>query len=110
MADNDLALGTGNGIGLTLLGEFRPSFNGIESTHVAYYFFVFLNIPIIPLGCYRVSEVSSTWKNHKRNVTRYNIYGKEKWKIHEVLLLYFQAIAGIALFVGVICLLEWIFS
>ena len=86
----DIPLGTGNGIGLHFLGDYRHDYISDGSTNVSYYFFVFFFLPIIPLGCYRIQEGSTYSPSHHRSTTRYKIYGTEKWKFTEVVTIYLK--------------------
>lgn len=92
-------LGTGNGIGFVLLNSTgRYDYN---SNSTAWYLFFSIIIPIIPIGCYRASEVG-----RKGNSTQYKIYGHEKWKFWEVVSIYlgtYTWIAGIIFIIAIIC-------
>ena len=66
----DPMLGTINGIGCTLCGGWGRYDPDTNST-VYYLFFSFI-IPLIPLGCYRATQVSESG-----NSTQYQIYGHD---------------------------------
>lgn len=93
-------LGTGNGIGFTLLnGGGRYDVN--TNSTAWYLFFCFFFIPILPLGCYRASEVGSRGKS-----MQYRIFGHEKWRFWEVLSIYLASyswIGGIVFIIAIIC-------
>lgn len=80
---------TWNGIGVTLLGAgFRK--DSLNDSEVMYAFFCVI-IPLFPIDCYRVKEIGSDSFGGgyiQENTTKYKIYGKEKWQIHEIILLY----------------------
>lgn len=73
-------LGSLNSFGTTMLGRFTYK-NGVE---ISYYCLTILWCPIIPLGCYACEEVI----DDDINTTKYRFYGRQPWKIEEVLQLY----------------------
>ena len=83
-------LGTWNAIGITCLGKYRVFGN----TQVSYVF-LSLFFPIIPIGCYRVTESLSTTPHRDgpawKSSTRYKIFGSEKWNLLEVLHVYLSS-------------------
>ena len=95
----DPPLGIVNGIGFNLIcgGRYEA-----QTASDAYYLFFSFFIPLIPLGCYRSQEVSSSGRG-----SSYRIYGHEKWRFWEVISIY---ISGISWFIGFICLISFIFS
>lgn len=101
-------LGTINGIGIALCGKYRIDPNNYST--VQYQFIVFAMIPLIPLGCYRVSEKGSRSPNFKSKTTYYNIYGTEKWRLSEIWDIYKIGIIGICLFVGIAGLISQIYT
>lgn len=80
-----IALGTGNGIGISMFGEFNRK-DGIK---VSYTFLCFF-LPILPLGCYASQESSFVSHSHKRQTTTYKISGSQPWRLIEILVLYFK--------------------
>jgi hypothetical protein len=91
----DISLGTFNAIGTTFCGEYRAypmSINGsMEMTYVTYEFF-YLLIPILPIGCYRVSLKGFDYSNYKNKKTTYTVLGSEKWNVLEVIVEYIGGI------------------
>lgn len=89
-----------NGIGVILIGPgFRK--DPINDSEVKYAFLSFI-IPLIPIGCYRVTEISSDNFGGgyiQEYHTKYKIYGTEKWCIHEVFLSYISIGCGVAFFI-----------
>ena len=78
VSEEELGVGTFNGIGMTLI-SWGEKF---------YCVFVLFLLPIIPLGCYNASVRSSfslSYKNHQMN---YTIRGRSKWDIFDVLMIY----------------------
>lgn len=98
---SDITLGTGNGIGLTLMGEFRSDF--MSGSVVKYQFFCIFYVPIIPVGCYRVKQKGFFQKNWKKSTTTWIVYGTEKWRLIEILIIYTLGLAGVG---GVICFIN----
>ena len=97
--NKNVSLGTGNGCGFAMSGTLffnfrehdlsKAPFYSYGETKVAYRFFTFLFIPIIPLGCYRIGSYSSMVRhNRKRYSEAYTIYGTEKWLFWEVVSIY----------------------
>lgn len=99
-------IGTFNGIGISLLGEFRYDIR--IQTYVTYEF-VSLIIPLFPTNCYRVRLIEDYRINHKRSTQKFHIYGTEKWHWFEVLSIYLMGFSGIALLVVFINLMQAIF-
>ena len=91
---------TWNGIGTILLGPgFRK--DSLNDSEVKYAFLSIL-IPLIPIGCYRVTEISTDSFGGgyiQENTTKYKIYGSERWRIHEVILIYVSIACGLAFFI-----------
>lgn len=84
--EREPALGTGNGIGGTLIQGQRYH---LPTASYAYYnFFVILYLPIIPLGCYLAKEDGFEYINHKRSIRKYKVIGMLKWDILEVIYIY----------------------
>lgn len=98
--------GTFNGIGLCLLGDFRYDWR--TQTMVKYEFLTLI-VPLFPTNCYRAKITQEYSVNHKRHITKYKIYGTEKWHWFEVLSIYVMGFGGLALLVAVINLLQAIF-
>lgn len=92
-------LGTMNGIGFRLYCGGRYDYD--TNSQAWYLFFCFI-IPLFPIGCYRATEVSSSGKG-----SSYRIYGHDKWRFWEVILIYLSSYAWIG---GVICLIGFIAS
>lgn len=90
-SDNNPVLWTINYCGIMLLGHFREYY----SYYIAYQFITFAHIPLIPIGCYVVSDTS--------------VYGSTKWNILEVLSVYFQYFGWIGLVASSIYLLCGLF-
>lgn len=84
-------LGTINWIGFTFLGCYR-CFSG---TFVTYRFISFI-LPIVPIGCYRVKDVTEQESKSLGNTKYYQIYGKEPWRFWEVFHIYVLKYAGMA--------------
>ncbi len=93
-------LGTINGIGFSLLGGWGRYDPDTNST--AYYHFFSFFIPLIPLGCYRATEVGESG-----NSTEIQIYGHDKWRFWEVIAVYLSSIAWVG---GIFSLLALIIS
>lgn len=86
-------LGTINWIGFTFLGCYRY----YSGTFVTYRFLSFV-LPIIPLGCYRVKDVTEQESSSPYEDSKYyQIFGKESWRFWEVLHIYIQRYASMAL-------------
>lgn len=82
-----LFLGTGNGIGIVLWGDFdRQPINSQSVT--AQYAFICLFIPIIPIGCYNAETTSFSSKMGKGSTTTYNVSGTQPWRFIEVIQIY----------------------
>lgn len=93
----NLILGTFNGFGLTFLGCFGD--DGIS--YRTYYFFTALFLPVIPLGCYRISEGAYFAKNHKYSTQSYKVYCNDRWRIFEIIDLYLKGVLVVGIFVAV---------
>ena len=94
----DPTLGTINGIGCTLCGgwgRYDPNTNSI----VYYHFFSFI-IPLIPLGCYRATQIGESG-----NSTEYQIYGHDKWRFWEVIAVYLSSISWLGGIFILLCLI-----
>lgn len=98
------SLGTTNGIGLSLQGSFR----GVGMTYVAYQFLCFF-IPLIPVGCYRVS-MGGTTSGYKKTTTSYRIYGSESWSGLEILQVYMSYYSIMTLIFGSIAFVISLFD
>lgn len=121
-------LGTGNGIGLTLIGDYRPdgiiltknnkwirwetisdqklraeTIGFIQYTVAKYHFFVIFELPIIPIGCYRVMDVDYKYENHHHSQYRYKIFGTEKWVLSEIIRIYIRGWGRVSIAIGIIC-------
>jgi hypothetical protein len=96
----DPMLGTINGIGCSLYGGWGRYDPGTNST--AYYLFFSFIIPLIPLGCYRATQVGEDGNN-----TQYQIYGHDKWRFWEIFAVYISSISWVG---GIISLLFLIVS
>ncbi len=95
--------GTSNLIGFTMIRGVRVHPIGAYS---GYEFFVFLNMPIIPVGCYLYTDLGTERVSYKQERTTYKIYGEIRWNIWEVLSIYLGRYSVIALFIsvlGIIC-------
>ena len=103
-------LGTWNAIGITCLGKYRI----LGETQVSYVFLSLL-FPIIPIGCYRVTEGLSTTPHRDgpawKSSTQYKIYGSEKWNLLEVLHVYLSSysikILLLCAFLFIVLLFGW---
>ncbi len=88
--------GTWNGIGIVLIGfGFRKDY--LNDSEVKYAFLSFL-IPLIPIGCYRVSKLGSDSFGGgyiQETTTTYKIYGTEEWRIHEIIISYITIVCGV---------------
>lgn len=111
-----LLLGTGNGIGFTLLGDFRVrtymkdnNYKNMTSSNVTYHFFTFFFLPILPFGCYRVIQTGYHRENHKRATTSYKILGSERWNLIEDLSIYISSYAFIIIGVSFIAMIASFF-
>ena len=102
----DPSLGTVNGIGCTLCGGWGRYDPDTDST-VFYQFFSFI-IPLIPLGCYRASEVRQIRESY--GSTEYRIYGHEKWNFWEVLAIYLNSISWVGGIISLLALVSSIFD
>lgn len=92
-------LGSVNGIGFTLCGGWGRYDAGTNSE--AYYLFFSFFIPLIPLGCYRATNVGTNGKS-----TQYRIYGHDKWRFWEVVAVYLSSISwfgGIISLIALVC-------
>lgn len=105
--NTDLLLGSGNGIGFTLLGDDFRYHNG---SCVNYHFFTFLYIPIIPIGCYRVSEGARYSSSHKHETVNYCIYGTERWSFLEVIHCYLQRLSVFMILIGITFVFSLVFE
>lgn len=92
-----------NGIGFTLYRGGRKDMiyskcGDYTKTSISYSYYLFFCIllPIFPIGCYRASEVNlpRRWGQGQS----YRIYGREKWKFWEVVYIYINVLAGVAVF------------
>ena len=93
----NICINSANGIGLQLLGSFRP----VGFTKVYYEFFTLI-VPIVPLGCFRVEEYpNGNWRKKS-----YKIYGSEKWNFLEIMYIYLSTYSGVAFFCGIIWLIS----
>lgn len=104
--NTDVTLRQVNGTGLGFIGEFRYDLG----TYATYHFLTFFFFPIIPFGCYRVKTGKYNRISRKRSTQEFTIYGTERWKLSEVLKIYIRSIAVLAIFIGVILLIEYIAS
>ena len=78
-----------NSVGVIYLGDYRK----VGNTHVSYVFFSII-FPLIPIGCYRVTEGGTT--SYRKGATKvrstsYKIYGSEKWSKLEILHVYLSS-------------------
>ena len=99
----DPMLGTINGIGFSLCGGWGRYDQETNST--VYYLFFSFFIPLIPLGCYRATEVGQSGKS-----THYQIYGRDKWRFWEVMAVYLSGISWIGGVVSLIALIASFFE
>jgi hypothetical protein len=84
-----------NGVGTFFIGKFRE----LNGTYVTYYFFnIFL--PVIPLGCYRVTKTDKG----------YGVTGSEKWNFFEVMYLYISGWCILIIGLGVLFNLVALFA
>lgn len=91
-------LGTANGIGLTLGGGWGR-YDAITDSSV-YYLFLTIFVPLIPIACYRASEVEPGSKHRQ-----YRIYGHEKWRFGEIVVIYISSLAWAAGSISILCLI-----
>ena len=100
---------TFNGIGTRILGWFRYH-NG---TYAGYIFFCVL-VPLIPLSCIRYSQgsIGPTRRSgaSRVSVSNYTIYGTEKWKLSEIVMIYLGGICFAVVFLLIIEVIEMIAS
>lgn len=99
-----LFLGTGNGIGARMVGDFyrKPIDGHLVNVN---YVFISILVPIIPVGCYDASMTSYSSKSHKKSTTTYAISGSQPWRFIEILQIYcwWYSFFGIAIgIIGVI--------
>lgn len=95
-------LGTLGSIGFALLGDSRHYYAlGGKDTYVAYRFLCII-VPIIPLGCYRVSEGRPSPLKYGGTSVPYVIYGKDSWRFWEVLSIYISWYSVVAFIFGLL--------
>ena len=99
----DPMIGTINGIGCTLCGGWGR-YDSDTNSAVYYLFFSFF-IPLIPLGCYRATQVGESG-----NSTQYQIYGHDKWRFWEIVAIYLSSISWIGGFISLIALIVSFFE
>lgn len=96
-----LFLGTGNGIGVLMVGDFeRQPIDGHSVT--ANYTFLSLFLPILPLGCYNASMSGFSRKSHKQSTTTYSVSGSQPWRLIEIIQIYCWWYSFIGLAIGII--------
>lgn len=103
--ENPGEMGTMNGIGVSLVGNFSKG-KSISMGHISYLFFTVFYLPIIPLGCYVTSEGFNSRGSYKRRSTSYTFYGSQPWRFIEVLQIYSFAYS----IIGTIICLIWLGS
>ena len=108
----DVEMGNVNGCGMDMCGLFlhfrrhnlspeHSQFHKNESI-VVYRCLTFIFIPIVPVGCYRINIwVEREQRSSKRTISRYQIYGTERWIFWEVLSIY--CLSGLVLS-GIYCI------
>ena len=99
-------ISTVNGLGFSFFGDYRYD---MKTQSYVTYEFLTLIIPLFPINCYRVKLLQDYNENHKTTIRRYHIYGTEKWHWFEVMSVYVGSFSGIAFFVIIINLLQFIF-
>ena len=100
-----LVLGSGNGIGIGMFGEFIRK-NGVQAS----YSFLCFIIPLIPLGCYDSCITNYKSDSHKRQTTTYQMTGSQPWRFLELISIYCRYWGGVAIFISVISVIESFFS
>lgn len=75
--NNSPSLFTLNGCGTCFRGFFRNQ----GTVYVTYQFLCLMFIPIIPIGCYLVSDEGDD---------KYKVYGGTKWRFFEIIAIYLQ--------------------
>jgi hypothetical protein len=93
-------LGSINGIGSSFYGSSR----GDGETEVRYIFICFIGMPILPIGCRRVSESGSSGMTPVFTES-YKIYGRERWNLLEILQIYFLYWGGLSSIISVLALI-----
>lgn len=99
----DPPLGTINGIGFTLCGGWGRYDPDTNST--VYYLFFSFFIPLIPMGCYRATQVGESGKS-----TQYQIYGHDKWRFWEIIAIYLSSISWVGGIISLIALIASFFD
>lgn len=89
-----------NGVGFTLRGGFGR-YDGATDSSVYYLFFSIL-IPLIPIKCYRATELDAG--------RQYRIYGHESWRFWEIVAVYLSTISGVGIIVCVLLIVLQLFD
>lgn len=93
-------LGTFIGLGFSFYGSFRKD----GESEVSYIFLCFYWMPIIPIGCRRVSECGTSGIMPVISTT-YKIYSKERWELLEILQIYLCYWGGLSSVLSILVLL-----
>jgi len=104
-----LFLGTGNGIGILMVGDFeRQPIDGHSVT--ANYTFLSLFLPILPLGCYNASWEGTSRKSHKETTTTYSVSGSQPWRFIEIVQIYCWWYSFVGMAIGLIGVIASLFG